>query len=266
MAFTYNGSPNAPINIGTYVVIGTVVDNNYFGGATNNLVIALNNTPTNITTSVSGNQLTIAWPADQIGWVLQANLNLSNPTGWMDVPGSDTNSQWIMTIDSSIPTVFFRLRLPPPPVPPPTNPQTFDSGSTNSIGFGWTASPDPGVTGYRVFYGTTSNSLTNSIDVGDVTSTIISGLTPGQTLFLRRGRPQRRKPESDECQHFRPDRCQREHRPAIQRSYDTPNRIRSAIHRPGSSPGSPTVRARGTLVRVSSCCTTLTSLSIGSSA
>ena len=182
--FTYNGSPNPPTNVGTYVVIGTVVDNNYFGSATNNLVISLNNTPTNITTSLSGNQLTIAWPSDHIGWVLQSNLNLSNPTGWMDVPGSDTNSQFVITVDPSIPSVFFRLRLPPPPIQPPTSPQTFDSGSTNAIGVGWTASPDPGVTGYRVFYGTTSNSLTSSIDVANVTSTIISGLTPGQTYYF----------------------------------------------------------------------------------
>jgi hypothetical protein len=38
---TYNGSPNAPTNAGSYTVIGTVSDPYYAGGATNTLVINL---------------------------------------------------------------------------------------------------------------------------------------------------------------------------------------------------------------------------------
>jgi hypothetical protein len=41
VAFTYDGSPTAPINAGTYQVIGTVADINYQGSATNNLVVAI---------------------------------------------------------------------------------------------------------------------------------------------------------------------------------------------------------------------------------
>jgi len=39
VAFTYDGSANAPTNVGTYQVIGTVIDPVYVGSATNNLVI-----------------------------------------------------------------------------------------------------------------------------------------------------------------------------------------------------------------------------------
>ena len=39
MNFTYDGSPNAPINVGSYTVIGTINDSNYRGSATNTLVI-----------------------------------------------------------------------------------------------------------------------------------------------------------------------------------------------------------------------------------
>ena len=39
MNLTYNGSPNAPTNVGSYTVIGTVSTPNYVGGATNALVI-----------------------------------------------------------------------------------------------------------------------------------------------------------------------------------------------------------------------------------
>ena len=186
VAFTYNGSPDAPTNIGTYPVVGTIVDNNYFGAATNNLVIVTGvstNSP-NINPSISGNQLTISWPSDHTGWILQSNVNLSNPAGWIDVPGTGTNSQFIITIDPANPDVFFRLLLRPPPAQAPSRVQSFSSGSTNGIGLDWTSSPTPGVTGYRVFYGTNSNGLTYSTDVGNVTSTTVTGLTQDETYYL----------------------------------------------------------------------------------
>ncbi len=115
--FTYNGSANAPTNAGTYQVIGTVSDLVYVGSATNNLVIAsgVSNTPTNITSSVSGNQLTLAWPADHLGWILQSQTNSASvgiSTNWVDIAGSETNAQAVIVIDQENPTVFFRLRSP----------------------------------------------------------------------------------------------------------------------------------------------------------
>jgi hypothetical protein len=117
VAFTYDGSPAAPISVGTYAVIGTVVDNNYFGAATDNLVIAsgVSTTPTNITASVSGGQLTLSWPADHLGWVLQTQTNgldVGISSNWADVPGSGNNNQAVINIDPAIPTAFFRLRSP----------------------------------------------------------------------------------------------------------------------------------------------------------
>jgi hypothetical protein len=113
VVFTYDGSPNAPTNAGTYQVIGTVSDAVYVGSATNNLVItgAVNNTPTSIMTSVSGGQITIAWPPDHLGWILQSNASLT-ATNWVDLPGSDANSQSVITIDPTNANVFFRLRSP----------------------------------------------------------------------------------------------------------------------------------------------------------
>ncbi len=113
VAFTYDGSPNAPTNIGSYSVVGTIVDNNYFGSATNTLTVVsgISMTPTNISTTFSGGQLTIAWPSDHLGWILQSNLDVGT-TNWSDIPGSSTNVQQVITVDPAIPTVFFRLRSP----------------------------------------------------------------------------------------------------------------------------------------------------------
>ena len=117
VALTYNSSPNAPTNAGTYVVIGTVVDAVYQGSATNNLVITngVSNTPTNMTVMVSGGVLTLGWPGDHLGWILQAQTNgLGAGLGslWMDVPGSGSSTQAVITIDATQPAVFYRLRSP----------------------------------------------------------------------------------------------------------------------------------------------------------
>ena len=116
VTFTYDGSADAPTNVGTYQVIGTVVDSAYYGSATNNLVIAnsVNTTPPNIVTSVSGDQLTLSWPADHTGWTLQSQTN-SLSTGlaatWYDVAGSTATNQVIITIDPTSPAVFYRMKF-----------------------------------------------------------------------------------------------------------------------------------------------------------
>ena len=71
--------------------------------------------PTNISYTFGGASLTLSWPADYLGWVLQAQTNsltagISN--NWHDVPGSGSSTQAVITIDPHDPTVFFRLRYP----------------------------------------------------------------------------------------------------------------------------------------------------------
>jgi len=70
--------------------------------------------PGSITNSVSGNLLTLTWPAGQ-SWRLESQTNsLStglSPTGWGTVPGVSDGSATI-TIDPSSPTVFYRLVSP----------------------------------------------------------------------------------------------------------------------------------------------------------
>jgi len=66
--------------------------------------------PTNITASVSSNTLTIAWPADHVGWILQAQTNGLSAGQWFDLPGSDVVNAVVTTIDLANPSVFYRLR------------------------------------------------------------------------------------------------------------------------------------------------------------
>jgi len=68
--------------------------------------------PTNITASVSGNTLTIAWPADHLGWILQAQTNGLSTGQWFDLPGTGTASSAAITINPANPAIFYRLRRP----------------------------------------------------------------------------------------------------------------------------------------------------------
>jgi autotransporter-associated beta strand protein len=70
---------------------------------------------TNITFSVSGSTLTLSWPADHLGWILQSQTNslgVGISTNWADVPGSDSITSTNYTVNPANPTVFYRLRNP----------------------------------------------------------------------------------------------------------------------------------------------------------
>ncbi|MGL4399857.1 MAG: di-heme oxidoredictase family protein [Luteolibacter sp.] len=88
------------------------------------------------------------------------------------------------TVPMSKSAEFFRLEMPIAIVLPPVSLQTTAAGGVNSIGLAWSASPTPGVTGYRILYGTSSGNLDQSVDVGNVTAASIPDLIAGQTYFL----------------------------------------------------------------------------------
>ena len=68
--------------------------------------------PTNITASVSSNTLTIAWPADHVGWILQAQTNGLSAGQWFDLPGSSDGNAVAIPINPANPAVFYRLSRP----------------------------------------------------------------------------------------------------------------------------------------------------------
>jgi hypothetical protein len=68
--------------------------------------------PTNITASASGKTLTIAWPADHVGWILQAQTNGLSAGRWFDLPGTDAVNAVLITMDPANAAVFYRLSRP----------------------------------------------------------------------------------------------------------------------------------------------------------
>lgn len=69
-------------------------------------------TPTNITFSASGGNLTLTWPASHTGWSLQAQTNTRSvglSTNWFTLPGYETTNTATLPTSSANPTVFYRL-------------------------------------------------------------------------------------------------------------------------------------------------------------
>jgi 4-phytase/acid phosphatase len=65
--------------------------------------------PTNIMAGVSSNTLTLAWPVDHVGWVLQAQTNGFSTGQWFDLPGTSDINSVAIPINPANPAVFYRL-------------------------------------------------------------------------------------------------------------------------------------------------------------
>lgn len=57
-------------------------------------------------------------------------------------------------------------------------------GATPSVTLAWDASPDPSVTGYRIYFGVKSVMYTNSAAVGNVLTATLTNLNPATTYYF----------------------------------------------------------------------------------
>ncbi|HWD91528.1 MAG TPA: di-heme oxidoredictase family protein [Verrucomicrobiae bacterium] len=132
-------------------------------------------------------------PAAKVSWPTTAGVEYQ-PASATNLAGAWNTNFPIVSGDGSVQSVlfpatnnpaFFRVYIPAVVTQPPANFHASGAGSTNSIGLAWTASTSPGITGYRILYGSSSDGLTNSMTVGNVNSAIVSGLTFGQTYYFQ---------------------------------------------------------------------------------
>jgi len=63
-------------------------------------------------TPVNGNRLLLQWPGDHTGWKLLVQTNslaVGLATGWTKLTGSALTNQFIVPLDKTIGSVFYRL-------------------------------------------------------------------------------------------------------------------------------------------------------------
>ena len=64
---------------------------------------------------VNAGKLELSWPADHIGWRLQAQTNSLTTglgTNWAAIPGTAAVNHYTNTIDASKPAVFYHMVYP----------------------------------------------------------------------------------------------------------------------------------------------------------
>jgi len=99
------------------MVVGSALSSNDLASLDNYLTVThklnfLN--PTDLTFSTTAHQLTLSWPAGQIGWELQSNsVGLAATNAWFAVPGSTTTNQITITLQTNLANVFYRTVYPP---------------------------------------------------------------------------------------------------------------------------------------------------------
>ena len=108
----------ASLSISTLPVGGYAITADYSGDSTNApsasgpfaLTVNVSQTPINLSYSLTGNQLTLSWPADHLGWTLQTNsAGLSFNGSWFAYPGSTATNSETITIQPDQGGVYFRL-------------------------------------------------------------------------------------------------------------------------------------------------------------
>lgn len=93
----------------------TVWENRLENDGTIRVQSLLPTTPTNLSYSVAGNSLTLSWPANYLGWILQSNaVGIASSGNWFPVPGTAGATQHTLTLDPAKGNVFYRLVLPTP--------------------------------------------------------------------------------------------------------------------------------------------------------
>ena len=109
---------NVVVTTGTLLGTWSVTNNLAFGsidGAQLQYLGQVSQTPVAMTSSLSGNQLTLNWPGDHTGWTLQVQTNAPGAglgTNWVRIPASSTVNSQTMTVNPAAGSVFFRLVYP----------------------------------------------------------------------------------------------------------------------------------------------------------
>ena len=116
---TYNGSVNTPTNPGSYTVVGTISDPNYYGATSSTLVVGM--PPQSFTAGISSSNSNSRQLIIQLNgtpnypYILQSATNLTPPINWQSVftNPADANGNWQFT-DTNLDSVqnFYRATVP----------------------------------------------------------------------------------------------------------------------------------------------------------
>ena len=107
------GALPAIVLTGNGAVAATTLQFNGSGGLDLFVASTIASNPTNINFTFNNGTLTLAWPADHLGWIAQSNaVDLSASNFWFDLVGSQTATNLVIPIHEGTSNVFYRLHYP----------------------------------------------------------------------------------------------------------------------------------------------------------
>jgi fructan beta-fructosidase len=137
-AFYLANGASLNLNSGGTYIVGALYTNNVFlpngiytSGSLPGFITgttALQVVNLTLSYSLNGGNLTLSWPTNYLGWILQEqtnSLNVGLNANWVALAGSASVTSTNILISPADPTVFFRLSPPPPPTVPPLTRQMF---------------------------------------------------------------------------------------------------------------------------------------------
>jgi polygalacturonase len=75
----------------------------------NSIIVTGQSSPPIISSAASGSQLTLTWPGNYQGWLLQSNSTGLDSGNWITIPGTDGATNYSFTVSPSAPNTFYRL-------------------------------------------------------------------------------------------------------------------------------------------------------------
>ena len=136
--------------------------------------------------STTRNVMGLEWPSlAGVSYTLEENSSLSS-TGWSAASGTlvGTGGNLSHRVSAEGTQKFFRVSRPIILAAAPPNIRLVPTGTAGSISLAWDTAVAPGVTGYRVLYGTSATTLNQSVELGLVQSITLANLISGQAYYL----------------------------------------------------------------------------------
>ena len=140
---------------------------------------------TGMIASTTSPVMRLAWPSTQgVAYRVEESASLASPNWSLVATVTADGAEASHDLPAAGTQKFYRVVRPLISIAPPPNVRLVPTGIQSSISLAWDVSPSPGLTGYRILYGTSPGNLDQSVDVGLVQSATLPDLDPTKTYYI----------------------------------------------------------------------------------
>ena len=140
---------------------------------------------TQMIASTTSPVMRLAWPSIQgVAYRVEESASLASPSWSLVATVTADGAEASHDVPVAGTQKFFRISHPVINPEAPANIRIVPAGIADSISVAWDAVTTPGVTGYRVLYGTSSTDLNQVMELGLVTSVTLADVVAVQTYYV----------------------------------------------------------------------------------